>query len=154
MKFSTREDIEVPIEFAFARVSDFDAYERRLLRQEVDISRRTAGPVEVGTTWDVAFSFRDRPRRLTAELVSLEPPSGLAIHSLSDGLTLITEIELIALSQASTRVMVSVEAKAKTLAARVLLQSLKLAKPTLTKRFEGRVLGFAREIEDRYRRDV
>ena len=33
-------------------------------------------------------------------------------------------------------------------------QSLKLAKTKVTKRFNGRVLDFSEEIEDRYRRDA
>jgi len=78
----------------------------------------------------------------------------LTIDSASDGLNASTEIELIALSQTRTRVLVSFDLRAKTLTARLLVQSLKLAKTKMTKRFNGRVLDFAEEIEDRYRRDV
>jgi hypothetical protein len=78
----------------------------------------------------------------------------MAVCSTSDGLVVVTEIDLIALSQSRTRVIVSITVTAKTLTARLLLQSLKLAKTKLTKRFKARVLDYAGDIEDRYRRDV
>ena len=154
MKFSTREDIEAPAEFVFDRVTDFDAYERRALRQGADVSRRTDGPNGVGSIWDVVFTFRGRERRVAAEITTLDRPTAMVIHSASDGLDVQTEVDLIALSQTRTRVMVSIELKAKTLTARLLLQSMKLAKTKLTKRFKARVLDYAEDIEDRYRRDV
>ena len=61
--------------------------------------------------------------------------------------------DLIALSQSRTRVMVTITVKAKTLTSRLLVQSLKLAKTKLTKRFKARVLDYAEDIEDRYRRE-
>ena len=154
MKFSTREDIEAPAEFVFDRVTDFDAYERRALRQGADVSRRNDGPIGVGSIWDVVFTFRGRERRVAAEITTLDRPTAMVIHSASDGLDVQTEVDLIALSQTRTRVMVSIELKAKTLTARLLLQSMKLAKTKLTKRFKARVLDYAEDIEDRYRRDV
>ncbi len=153
MKLSTREDIEAPVDFVYDRVTDFAAYERRALRQGAEVSCRSSGPPAVGTIWDVSFSFRGRDRRVAAELTALERPSTLAINSVSDGLDVVTEVDLIPLSQTRTRVMVSIEVKARTLTARLLLQSLKLAKTKLTKRFKARVLDYAEDIEDRYRRD-
>ena len=153
MKLSTREDIEAPIGFVFDQISDFDAYERRALRQGIEVHRRTGGPVDPGTTWDIAFEFRGRARPVVAELVTLDKPAAMVVESSSDGLAVMSEVDLIALSQTRTRVMVNVHAKARTLTARMLMQTLKLAKTQLTKRFKGRVKSFAEEIEDRYRRD-
>ena len=86
--------------------------------------------------------------------VAFDPPNGMVIESVSDGLDAITEVDLIALSQSRTRVMVSIDLKARTLTARLLLQSLKLAKTRLGKRFKGRVVDFCEDVEDRYRREA
>ena len=59
---------------------------------------------------------------------------------------------MIALSATRTRVLVSFDMRAKTLTARLLLQSLKLAKTKVTKRFKARVLDYAENVEDDYRR--
>jgi hypothetical protein len=154
MKFSTREDIEAPIDYVFSQVSDFAAFERRAMRQGADGTRRPDDVVVQGTVWDIKFNFRGRDRKAEAKLTVLDQPHALTIDSASDGLNASTEIELIALSQTRTRVLVSFDLRAKTLTARLLVQSLKLAKTKMTKRFNGRVLDFAEEIEDRYRRDV
>ena len=154
MKFSTREDIEAPINYVFAQVSDFAAFERRAMRQGADVIRKPDDAVAQGTVWDIKFNFRGRDRKAEAVLTLLDQPQAFTIDSASDGLNASTEIELIALSQTRTRVLVSFDLRAKTLTARLLVQSLKLAKSKMTERFNGRVLDFAEEIEDRYRRDA
>jgi len=151
MKLSTREDIEAPIDFVFARVTDFEAFERRALRQGAHVTRQGTGDAAVGTVWDVSFQFRERQRNLQATLVQLDPPHDLKIESISDGLTAHTDVQLVALSPGRTRVIVGLEMRARTLTARLLLQSLKLAKGKLTKRFKARVLDYAEDVEDRYR---
>lgn len=153
MKFSTREDIEVPIEKVFARITDFDAFERRAMRQGAEVQRRGVGPVGVGTVWDVSFVFRGRARKVTAELTTCDSPTTLAFESMFDGLDILTEVDLIALSQSRTRISVAVEMKARTMTARLLIQTLKLGRARLAKRFKARVLDYAEDIEDGYRRD-
>lgn len=152
MKFSTREDIEAPIAYVFDRVSDFTAFERRALRQGAEVSRRAHGPYHTGDTWDIAFKFRGRDRKVEARLTRFEPPNELEIESDSDGLNGVTQVALVALSPARTRVLVTCDLRAKTLTARLLLQSLKLAKTKISKRFNARVQDYAEDIEDRFRR--
>lgn len=152
MKLSTREDIEVPIDYAFARVSDFDGFERRALRQGVKVARQKEGDAQLGTIWDVAFEFRGRRRAVVAELTKMDPPEAIEVESHSDGLIALTQVELVALSQTRTRVLVGFELRAKTLTARLLLQSLKLAKSKMMNRFKARVAEFAESVEDDYRR--
>jgi len=152
MKLSAREDIEAPIAFVFQRVSDFARFERRAMRQGADVSRRSEGMAEIGMIWDVVFDFRGRSRKVQAELTRLESQHAIEIISQSDGLTAVTQVETVALSGTRTRVLVSCDMRAKTLTARLLLQSLKLAKAKLTKRFKARVLDYAETIEDDFRR--
>lgn len=153
MKLSTREDIEAPIDYVFAQVSDFAAFERRAMRQGVGVARRGDGVIGQGAVWDIAFDFRGRDRKVIADLKLLDPPQALQVDSASDGLSAITKVELVALSQTRTRVLVSFDMRAKTLTARLLLQSLKLAKSKMDKRFCARVLDYAEDIEDRFRRE-
>ena len=60
--------------------------------------------------------------------------------------------ELVALSKNRTRVMMSVDIKPLNLSARLLVQSLKLAKTSLTKKFKLRVSEFAKTLEERHAR--
>ncbi len=152
MKLSTREDIEAPISYVYGRISDFAHFERRALRQGIAVRCRTEGEAKLGTIWDIAFTFRGRQREVQAELTRLDPNQTIEIEIHSDGLTAITHVELVALSATRTRVLASFDMRAKTLTARLLLQSLKLAKTKVTKRFKARVLDYAENIEDDYRR--
>lgn len=150
MKFSAREDIEAPIDHVFQIVTDFDAFERQALRRGADVKRLDQGPYTVGSAWDVSFTFRGKERRLKATLTRMEP-QGLLIDAVSPNLEGNSVIELVPLSPARTRLAVSIEMKAKTLTARLMLQSLKLAKASLNQRFKKRVADFAEDIEARYK---
>ena len=152
MKFSTREDIEAPAAFVFAQLTDFGSLERRAMRHGAEVSRRGDGKVVQGMQWDIAFEFRNRRRTVVATLSNFQAPEAMVIESESAGLAAITKVDLVALSQSRTRILVSFEMRAKTMTARLLLQSLRLAKAKLTRRFDTRVADYATEIEDRYRR--
>ncbi|MFZ3580619.1 SRPBCC family protein [Loktanella sp. DJP18] len=148
MKFSSREDIEAPIEKVYARVTDFAGFERQMLRRGADVRRVDPGqPVKAGSAWDVAFTFRSRDRRVRATVTRLAAPTDVVIDMAANGLDGVTTIEVLALSPQRTRLSVTVELSARSLSARLLLQSLKLAKSNLTNRFKKRVADFAQGIE-------
>jgi hypothetical protein len=153
MKFSTCDDIEAPIDYVFTRASDFAGFERQALRRGAQVTRIGGdGPVEVGSAWDIAFTFRNKDRKLRAEIEVFDDPSEIVIDTVASGLDSLVKIELVALSPKRTRLSVSVEMSPKTLSARLLVQSFKLAKSSLTSRFDVRVREFARSAEDQYRK--
>lgn len=154
MKFSTRAEIEAPMAHVFAKLSDFSAFERRALRHGVQVTRCADGPVAVGTQWEIVFKLRGRERRMRATLAALDVPEMYRFDAVSDGLNVQSAVELIALSPKRTRLVVSVDLRPRSLTARVLLQSMKLAKTKLNKRFKARVLEYAEDIEDDYRRST
>jgi uncharacterized membrane protein len=144
MKFSTREDIDAPIETVYATVTDFDAFERRMLRRGIDVTRDERFPLgSVGSRWKVKFAWRGRTYDLDAELVSLDPGEAYAIESSSNGIVCMGVVDLVALSKSRTRLFVSLDLKPTTLSSRIFMQSLRLAKGTLDRRFKTRVAEFA-----------
>jgi len=52
MKFSTREDVEAPVDYVFGQISDFGAFERQALRRGADVRRLDSGPFVTGSAWD------------------------------------------------------------------------------------------------------
>ncbi len=151
MKFSSREDIEAPIDHVYRAVTDFPAFERQALRRGADVRRVDGtGPAQQGSAWDVAFSFRGKERKMKAVLARLEE-QGLQLDTDSSGIDGVTLIDLVPLSPKRTRIAVSIELRAKSLSARLLLQSLKLAKANLTHRFKKRVADFGSDVEARYK---
>jgi len=153
MKFSTREDIEAPIDYVFTRVTDFHGFERQALRRGADVQRLDSnGTIVEGSAWDVAFKFRGKDRKMTAKITQIDTPTVLQIDTVATGLGGVSLVELVALSRNRTRIAVTVELSPKSLSARLLLQSLKLAKSNLTRRFKMRVTEFAEDVEDRHRK--
>lgn len=131
MQFSSREDIEAPIDRVFAMLSEFEAFERSAIRRGIEVQRTGAvGAPETGLGWDAEFDLRGRRRKLRVNLVSYEPPNLMRFELLSQGLDGETTIDLMALSPRRTRLEIRLELKPRTLPARLLLQSLKLARAT------------------------
>ena len=152
MKFSGREDIDASHEFVWAQLADFGAFERQAMRRGANVQRVDAGPVVQGSSWKVAFTYRGKERRMKAVMTRLDPPNGLQLETVSSGIDGITQIDLVPLSPTRTRLAMSIDLSAKSLTARLMLQSLKLAKANLSNRFKTRLRDFAQEVEARHRR--
>lgn len=155
MKFSTREDISAPIEQVYGALCDFEAFERQAMRRGIDVQR--VDPLTqpgVGMRWRVKFSLRGRKRDMELELARFEPPNELFLDIHSTGIDAKFTIELLALSRSRTRMAISLDLTPLNLSARLLIQSLKLAKSNLTRRFKKRVADYAKGLEDRLQRSA
>lgn len=145
---STQEDISAPASFVFARLTDYDNLERLALRRGAKVTR--SGQIGVGTTWTAEFRLRGKDRKLKGTLVEYVTDEKLGYEARIKGMEFSFSVELVALSRSRTRMVVSTNAKAKTLTARVLLQSFKLARQRAQKRFANRVSDWAETIKDGY----
>ena len=155
MKFSTKEDIEAPIEVVFDAVSQFAIFERAAIRRGADVQRVDALTLPgVGMAWDAQFMMRGRRRQVAVRVVEFETPTRIAAQATSPGMIGRFEIDLIALSRTRTRMAIALDVQPQTLSARLFVQSLRLAKGTLTKRFKLRVAEYAKDLEDRYTRSA
>lgn len=153
MQFSTKEDLDAPIEYVFAQLSDFDGFERAALRRGADVQRITGdGRPQVGTKWRGRADFRGKERKFEAELVKCEAPTELQLSGQSDGFDFSVVAELVALSPNRTRMRIAIELKPRILSARLVMQSARLAKHTLTKRYKERIRAFATDLNGRYGR--
>ena len=153
MKLSTREDISAPIDEVFEALCEYESFERLAMRRGIEVQRtdqlKKAG---AGARWKIAFDMRGRKRDLALEVVQFEKPNEMTFAGKSSGIEASFVIELIALSRSRTRMSVALDFKPLNLSARLLVQSLKLAKSNLTKRFKLRVADYAKSLEDRLQR--
>lgn len=147
MKFSSKEDIETPIDRVFEQLTNFEMFERAAIRRGVEIERErdTAQPV-VGMAWKARFEMRGRSREARVELMHLDRPNTMRFDAIGKGVDGSFFIDLLPLSQRSTRISVVLDIEPKTLSARLLIQSMKLAKTNLTKRFRKKVREFAKTL--------
>ena len=151
MKFSTKEDIEAPIEAVFEMLCDFEGFERSAMRRGAEVQRVDQKPVPgVGMMWNAVFQLRGKRREMELEMVTFDRPNEIVLESTSPGLIGQMGFELMALSRNRTRILVELEVKPLNLSARLLVQSMKLAKASLTRKYKLRVAEYAKGMEDRY----
>ncbi|NCM97477.1 MAG: SRPBCC family protein [Rhodobacterales bacterium] len=152
MKLSTRADIEVPLAQVFEDFANVEAWERAALRRGAEVTRTASLPAPgVGMAWQARFDYRGKPRDLTVTVSAIEAPNRLAFDGTSKSVDGTLTVEFLELGARRTRVKISTEIKPRTLSARLLLQSLKLAKTRIKTRFEARVTKLCADIEDRHR---
>ncbi|MDP7151627.1 MAG: SRPBCC family protein [Paracoccaceae bacterium] len=150
MIFETREDINARIEQVFPIISDFATFERSALRRGAEVKRLdTLRQPGAGMIWDIKAGLRGKRREFQLELVSFTPPQSMRFHTKTTGVDGVMDIELIALSRASTRLNIKLEMTAGNLTGRLLLQSLKLARGGIANRVNKRLHEYARGIEER-----
>ncbi len=155
MKFSTRHDIQAPIDFVFAQASDFPAFEVQAMRRGIAIQRvDSLAEPGTGMRWDAEFFFRGRVRKVSAELTRYDPPNWLIIQSASGGVEADFEIEFMQMAVNRTRVRVGLQLSPRTLTSRLFIQSLKFTKNSLNARFARRIQMFGKDVENRFARQV
>lgn len=150
MELTTREDIAAPIEAVFANVADFGWFERAAMRRGAEVVRTdsldTPGP---GMAWHGAFEYRGRPRKADVELVEYDPPNGMRYVMRAAGLEVALVVELMEMSDSRTRMNVTTESTPRTIPARLMVQSAKLARTTIEKRYRRRIAQYCAELEER-----
>jgi len=151
MQFSAREDIEAPINAVFEMVADFERFERMAMRRGIEV-RRTSGHMGVvpGTQWETEFKLRGKPRHVAVQMAACDPPSHMRFEATGKGMNGMTTVELLSLSQRRTRLSVEMSLAARSLPARLLLQSLRLGQSRFRRQFQLRLKEFAREMEERH----
>lgn len=152
MRFATKQDIEAPIADVFRDLTDFESWDRAAMRRGAEVDRTdTMTTLAPGISWKAQFSYRSKPRKLTLDLTGVEAPNALAFAARSDALEGQAKIDLLELGARRTRLHVVVDINPRTLAARLFLQSLRLARARIDRKFDQRVAQLAGLIESRYK---
>lgn len=151
MQFTSRTDIEAPLAFVYETLSDFEGWERAALRRGADVTRsdslRSPGP---GMAWTVAFRFRGKDRRLALKLTELEPNARMACSGKGKMFEGEGALAMVSLAPNRTRLVVHVDARPLSLGARLVLQSVKLARGKVQTGLNKRLAALAADIEQRH----
>lgn len=151
MDISSKVDVNAPAGYIFDCLADFQAFEKAALRRGADVQRvDDNAALCVGALWDVSFKFRGRKRDVKVELSEYQAPELAHYLATGQGVVATMRIELVPMSKKRTRLVTDVTMEAKTLPARLLLQSFKLAKKQAEKRFDRMMEDFAKQLEQRH----
>jgi uncharacterized membrane protein len=152
VKFKVSDDVEAPIDWVWEGFTDFGAIEADARARDADIVRvgDWTEPAH-GVAWRGSVPVRDKVRPIEARITTFVPNKNLVIDSRIGGMECHYEVSFAPLSQAVTRVSIVLELKASTLSARLLLQTLKIARRKVIQRLEGAVVRQGQAVEADYR---
>lgn len=152
MKFSTKKDIEAPIDQVWNALADFEGWERAAMRRGAEVSRTdTLRSPGLGMGWLGRFLYRGKERQVTVKLTELAAKAALGFNGHSNAIEADCRVELMEMSAKRTRLHVTMEVKPRSLGARLFLQSLRLARAKVDRKFETRVSQLADDLEARFR---
>jgi hypothetical protein len=154
MKLTAKTDLEAPVEFVHAFLCDVASWEREVIRRGIEIERPADMPLTgVGAGWRIRVPFRGRVRKVLLRLDDLVQDQTIAYSFEGQAMLGSSVLETKALSPRRSRLRVTIEAKPKTLAARLFLNTLRLARRRVEDRLERRVGQLGDRIAERYARE-
>jgi hypothetical protein len=153
MKLTAKTDIEVPAAFVFATLLDHASWEREAIRNGAEVERpEGTPPTGIGAAWRIRGHFKGKPRKLLLTIEELAQNQKVALAIDSPMIEGSARFEVMVLSPRRSRLRVDVEVKPKTLAARLFINTMRLAKGRVQGKFESRLGGIGGRIKDRYER--
>ncbi|MDO5612102.1 MAG: SRPBCC family protein [Paracoccus sp. (in: a-proteobacteria)] len=147
MKFSTRKDADVPADQLFAAVTDFPRMERMLMRRGVAVARIDPAQ-EPGNSmaWRIAFDWRAKRREVRLDVARFDRPEQVGITGMSDPFEMVINMTIVALSRTRSRLIFETDLRPRNMKSRLLLQTARLGKAQLDRRFARRVGEFIDEL--------
>ena len=146
MKFVAKKDVEIPQQVLFDRMADFQLFERVAIRRGVEVIRTGSMASAGGLKWDCKFEYRGRDRNARVQVAEFTTPERLVFLVTNAALNLRLDITLSPLSKKQSRFIVTSVIEPKTVTARLLVQSMKLARSKYNQRYQKRVAEVANEL--------
>lgn len=152
MKINGKHDVDVPLGFVARVLADIHGWERAALRRGLDVRRTDRlAAAGVGSSWNARFSFRGKPRVVELKVIELDPNGRIVVSFVGKSAQGTATLVPLAMSAHRTRVTASLDVQARTLSARLLFQSMRLARQRVVRKFEQRLAQFCAEVETRFR---
>jgi hypothetical protein len=153
MKLTAKTDLEVPAAFVYATLVDHPTWEREAVRNGIEIERPADSPERgVGASWLIRGQFRGKARKVLVKIDEETPSQRVGVTMDSPSMEGVARIEVMVLSPRRSRVRIDLEVKPKTLAARLMINTMRLAKGRVQARFEKGLGTLGARIKERYDR--
>jgi hypothetical protein len=153
MKLTAKIDLEVPAAFIFDTLTDNASWEREAIRNGVEVSRPPGAPDRgLGAAWQMRGHYKGKPRKVLIVIEELVQDQRIGLSLDSPSIDGTARLEVMVLSPRRSRLRVDLEIKPKTLAARLFVNTMRLAKGRVQARFEKGLGQLGSRIKDRYER--
>ncbi len=155
MKFSAQEVINLPVEDVFALLSQVETYEAASSGRQITVRRKPGNPTSGrGAAWTIGLAVQDVARDVDVEIDEADPPNHLLLGLSSGDFAGTARCALTSLTAGQTSLTCVLEFKPLTLAARLLIQPMKLARSKLDGKYASAIAAFASELETQHARLV
>jgi uncharacterized membrane protein len=152
LKFKVADDVEAPVDWVWEGFTDFAAIEADIRARDTELSRvGDWKEAALGVAWRGSVPVRGKVRTIDARIAAFAPEERLLVESRIGGMACTYEVTFAPLTGGSTRVSVVLELKASTLSARLLLQTLKIARRKVIQRLDGAVVRQGQAVEADWR---
>lgn len=151
MNLAAKTDLEAPIDFVYETLSDHRSWERDVAERGIRVERPADTPVSgPGAGWWLHLPYRGKLVRLYLQLLREKLYDHLLFEMQSNTIEGEVAMSVMALSPRRTRLHMTIEVNPRTLAARLLLNTLKLAKGRVQARLDQRIGHMGLVIQSRY----
>lgn len=150
MHLEHRRSIATPQEFAFNAASDFARFEREGAGG-AKFTRITGTGVELGSEWRVEADFRGRMRRFNVRLTSYDPHERIELSTGSSKFDVRVTYAFTATGAAQCEMVMSIDTAARSLAGRLIFQTLQLARARFERYLADAVARMATQMEAEYK---
>ena len=148
-------DINVPQQFAFERATDFALFEAEGFGKLDKFERRSElRAPEIGVRWRTAAEFQGRPRRFSLQLLALEPAELLVLGNKSEKYDVEARFRFTQVNDTQTTFAFHLVAKAQSITAKLILQTIQLARGRIEKSMQADFGEMAQKMEAAYRETV
>jgi hypothetical protein len=153
MKFKVSEDVDAPQSMVWARFTDFSGFEEDVRGRGATVTRvGNWSETAEGVEWRGEVTIRGKARAISSKVTRLVPEELCLIESRIGGMDCAYEMSFVPLSPEVTRVALVLDLSADTMTARLLLQTLKLARGKVLQRLQGMIARQGNAAEAAYRR--
>jgi hypothetical protein len=154
MKFKLSEDVDAPLPLVWDRFTDFHGFEEDARGRGVEVSRvgNWSKTVE-GVEWRGAVTIRGKRRAISSKVARMQENELCVLESRIGGMDCLYEMSFVELAPEVTRVSLVLNLSADTLTARLILQTLKLARGRVMQRLQGILARQGNAAEAAYRRE-
>ena len=147
MRFSTRVDTDRSSAELFDIISDFSRSERALTARGAQVRRiDPAQDPGTGLGWTIGFNWQGQRRMVRLDVTRFDRPSHVTLDGHSDQFDLSINLTVVALSRVKSRLLFETEVRARNMRARLLLQTAKLGKTQLDRKYDQRIADFVAHL--------
>lgn len=151
MRLHSVQDVHAPMSYVFQYMSNFETHlQTAAVYGALVVRTDTLDEIGVGATWHVDAKIRGKDREFDVELTSYSPDSNMEFMISSRNIDMDLKVKLAPAGGDETQVKIVTKSKPKSLSARLLVQSAKLAHKTISRRFDLRVQDLMGRIEEEY----